>query len=131
MAMKTLVMLVILLNVVGLLVFGWLRFHTTTLGPVLVSARYTALEREQVIDEKRLVEAFPDLASNSRYLVPKWMTEPVVGTGQSLALYGLLLAALNLASILILSRRLKARPSGVPTDAPAVHRESHDDGGSR
>ena len=103
--MKTLVTLVILLNVAGLLVFGWLRIYTTSAGPVLVSARYTALDREQVINEKRLAEAFPDLASNSRYLVPEWMTEPVVGTAQSLALYGLVLAALNLASILIFSRR--------------------------
>ncbi|MBN2446410.1 MAG: hypothetical protein JXO22_06785 [Phycisphaerae bacterium] len=93
-----------ILNALGLLVFGWLRLDTTILAPIAVSARYTELDRAQVIDEKRLAEAFPDLASNSRHLVPKWVTEPVVGTGQSLALYGLMLAGFNLVVVFVLSR---------------------------
>jgi hypothetical protein len=113
--MKALVTFAVLLNVLGLAVFGWLRFQTTVLGPLAVSARYTELDRAQVIDAQRLAQTFPNLAGNSRHLVPEWLTSPVVGTGQSLTLYALILAALNLAIVLLLARGLTGKAAPAPT----------------
>lgn len=114
--MRAFVKFTVVVNVLGLLVFGWLLVYWMVLAPVHVAQRFTELDRAQVIDQKRLAEAFPSLASSSRYLVPKWMTEPVVGTGQSLALYGLILAGLNVVTVLILSRKLTGSTRNVNED---------------
>ena len=114
--MRLVVTFAILLNLIAVVACGWFWLHTTMLGSISVAGRYVALDRAGVINEERLAETFPNLAANPRYLVPRWMTEPVVGSAQALGWCGFVVALLNLSGVLLLRRSLLAVASASQPD---------------
>ncbi len=114
--MRSLATFAVVMNVLTMIVFGWLGIHTMTLGPVEATALYTELDRAGVIDQQRLAQTFPNLAVNDRYLVPRWLIDPMVSTDKTLALCGLILVSFNLMSVLVLRRELSRTPDPASAD---------------
>ena len=86
----------IVLNALGLLLFGVLMLCAIFLAPLYVMEGYTELDRAQVINHDQLAAAYPDLAKNDRYLVPRWLAWPAVLTTEITSACALVLCGLNL-----------------------------------
>lgn len=111
-AIRSLLALLVVANMVGVLGFGWMSLYAIWISPVSVAMNYTQLDRAGVIDEKRLAETYPYLATNPRCLVPRWIVEPIMKPAQSLGKWGLALCVVNVIGCFWLSLLAeRARPT--------------------
>ena len=104
--------LIMAINIVATFVFIGL-IVATPLTEVGLAARYTELDRADVINNEALAafdkERDTDLASNARYLVPRWIASDALSQSRLNAVAGVTLALLNLAVIGYLALRGRSK----------------------
>jgi hypothetical protein len=99
--MRRILATLIFINVAGLVAFAGMWAYASILAPMGSAGRVTQLDRAQVIDETKLAEFDPALATNVRHNLGAWIAEREHGAAAFSAVCGVLLCAANLTAILV------------------------------
>jgi len=93
----------IILNVLGMLYFSTILVHG--LIDLRAEFRVTELDRAGVFNEEALMESFPKLAENPRYLVAEYIAGDYRRRVHALAVIGLFIVTANLVIACLCGRR--------------------------
>jgi hypothetical protein len=112
--MKGLCIAFLAVNLLGVVFFAAMSLEAIT-AVHMVSGRYTALDRDGVINQQALAKSFPKLATNDRLLVPSWMAEHLIMKYHTVCVAALCVATINallsLGGLIGLARKSRLAPS--------------------